>query len=190
MTARSRSGERLPSSGPIASVPRVHVLAGPFLAAAVLLVVAGGAKVVDPAPLVRALRSLGLPHLDLQRGRALVRVGAALEVAVGVAALVTGSRLAALAVAGSYAVFTAVVVRGLLRGGVLASCGCFGRADTPPTRTHAVVTAGLAVVALLVQPPAPSALTLPLLVATAAVVVTAYLVLAVLPLLPLGRRPA
>ena len=168
----------------------MHALAGPFLAAAALLVVAGAIKVIDPAPLVRALRSLGLPHLDLRRGRALVRAGAALEVGIGVAALTTGSRAAALAVAGSYALFTLVVVRGLLRGGVLASCGCFGGVDTPPTRTHAVVTAGLAAVALLVQPPAPSALTLPLLLAAAAVAATAYLVLAVLPLLPLGRRAA
>ena len=85
-----------------------------------------------------------------------------------------------------------MVVRGLQRGGVLASCGCFGRADTPPTRTHAVVTAGLALVALVVRPPAPGALTVPLLVATAAVAVTAYLVLAVLPLLGAARpgRPA
>ena len=161
----------------------MHALAGPFLAAAALLVVAGGAKVVDPAPLVRALRSLGLPG-----GRRLVRVGAALEVVAGVAALTTGARLAALAVAASYALFTVVVVRGLRRGGVLASCGCFGRADTPPTRTHAVVTAGLAVVAVLVQPPAPTSLTPPLLVAAAAVAITAYLVLAVLPLL--SARPA
>ncbi len=161
----------------------MHVLAGPFLAAAALLVVAGAAKVLDPAPLVRALRSLGLPG-----GRVLVRAGAAAEVVVGGAALTTGSRAAALLVAASYALFTAVVVRGLARGGVLASCGCFGRADTPPTRTHAVVTAGLAVVALLVEPPAPSTLTVPLLVASAAVAVTAYLVLAVLPLL--RARPA
>ncbi|MCW2608064.1 MAG: hypothetical protein JWO60_2757 [Frankiales bacterium] len=164
----------------------MHALAGPFLAAAALLVLAGAAKVLDPAPLVRALRSLGLPG-----GPLVVRLAAAAEVVVGVAALLTGSRAAALAVAASYALFTAVVVRGLLRGGVLASCGCFGKADTPPTRTHAVVTAGLAAVALAVDPPTPGALTLPLLVASAAVAVTAYLALAVLPLLhaPVARRP-
>ena len=161
----------------------MHVLAGPFLAAAALLVLAGAAKVLDPSSTVRALRSLGLPH-----GRLLVRAGAAVEAGVGVAALTTGGRPAALAVAASYLLFTAVVVRGLVRGGVLASCGCFGKADTPPTRTHVAVTAGFAVVALLVQPPAPGALTLPLLVAAAAVAVTAYLVLAVLPLLTV--RPA
>ena len=39
-----------------------------------------------------------------------------------------------------YAGFTAFVVIALRRGGVLSSCGCFGRADTPPTRAHALVT--------------------------------------------------
>ncbi len=168
-------------------------LAGPFLAAAVLLVVAGAGKLVDPAPLVRALRSLGLPG-----GRTAVRLGAAAEVVVGLAAVATGSRLAAAAVALSYAAFTAVVLRGLSRGGVLSSCGCFGKADTPPTRTHAVVTAAAAVgaVAVAVRPygalpdlldGAPGA-GVPLLLASAAVAATAYLVLAVLPLL--SRSPA
>ena len=65
---------------------------------------------------------------------------------------------------------------------------------TPPARRlprwvpPAVFAAALAVVALLVVPPAPGALTVPLLVASAAVAVTAYLVLAVLPLL--SARPA
>lgn len=168
-------------------------LAGPFLAAAALLVVAGAGKLVDPAPLVRALRSLGLPG-----GPRLVRAGAAAEVAVGLAAVATGSRLAAAAVAASYAVFTLVVLRGLARGGVLSSCGCFGRADTPPTRTHAAVTAGAAAVAAVVAArpvgPLPDLLAdqpgagVPLLLATAAVAATTYLVLAVLPLL--SARPA
>ncbi len=161
----------------------MHVLTGPFLAAGVLLVVAGGAKVLDPAPLVRALRSLGLPG-----GPMLVRVVAATEVVVGVLGLVSGTRAAALAVAASYAVFTAVVLRGLVRGGVLASCGCFGKADTPPTRVHVAVTAGLALVAAVVDPTGPGAWTVPLLVASAAVAATAYVALAVLPLL--HARPA
>lgn len=161
----------------------MHALAGPFLAAAALLVLAGAAKVLDPAPLVRALRSLGLPG-----GPLVVRLAAAAEVVVGVAALLTGSRAAALAVAASYALFTAVVVRGLLRGGVLASCGCFGRADTPPTRAHVAVTAAAALVAGAVAlRPAPAPWSPALLASTAALVATAYLVLAVLPLLTAAR---
>ena len=63
------------------------------------------------------------------------------EAALGLAAVLVGGRLTALLVAGSYAAFTAFVLLARARGGVLASCGCFGRADTPPTTTHVVVTA-------------------------------------------------
>jgi hypothetical protein len=166
----------------------VPALAGPFLAAAVLLMVAGAGKLVDPTPLVRALRSLSLPS-----GRRLVRAGAAAEVLVGAAAITTGSRAAAVAVAASYAVFTLVVLRGLARGAVLSSCGCFGKQDTPPTVTHAVVTGAAAAVAAVVAVhpigPLPDLLGgqpgagVPLLLAVAAVAATTYLVLAVLPLL-------
>jgi hypothetical protein len=166
----------------------MDALAGPYLAAAALLVVAGGAKILDPQPLVRALRSVGLPAPAW-----LVRAGAAAEVAIGVLAAGTGARAAAAAVALSYAAFTAFVLVALRRGGVLASCGCFGRADTPPTRTHVAVTAGAAAVAaaVAVRPvgPLPDLLAgqpgagIPLLAATLAVAATGYLVLAVLPLL-------
>ena len=55
----------------------------------------------------------------------------------------------------AYAGFTAFVVLALTRGGVLSSCGCFGKADTPPTRAHAVVTGAAALVALAVAWPSP-----------------------------------
>ena len=48
----------------------------------------------------------------------------------------------------SYLAFTAFVITARLKGGVLASCGCFGKADTPPTWLHAAVTAGLALASL------------------------------------------
>ena len=73
------------------------VVAGPFLAAAGLLVLAGVPKVVDPLPLVRALRTAGLPvHRQLVRGFA------AGEVLVGVWALVAPGRYAAGLVAAAY----------------------------------------------------------------------------------------
>ena len=77
--------------------------AGPFLAAAGLLVVAGVPKLLDPLPLVRALRAAGMPA-----GRHLVRAFAAAEVAVGGWALVAPGRLAAALVAAAYLVFTRV----------------------------------------------------------------------------------
>ena len=64
--------------------------AGPFLAAAGLLVVAGVPKVVDPLPLVRALRGAGLPvHRQVVRGFAI------LEVVLGGWALVAPGRYGA-----------------------------------------------------------------------------------------------
>lgn len=152
------------------------VLAGPLYAAAALLVLAGAQKTADPAPLVRALRSVGL-----RVPRLAVRAVALGEVALGLLALTTGSRAAALGVAASYAGFTGFVLLARARGGVLASCGCFGKADTPPTRTHAAVTGGLALAAASGAPGALP-LELPLLVSTAAVAACAYLLLAVQPL--------
>ena len=167
-------------------------LAGPFLAAAVLLVAAGAAKLVDPLPLVRALRSARLPG-----GATLVRALALGEVVLGLAAVLVGSRLTAIGVALSYAGFTAFVLLARRRGGVLASCGCFGKAETPPTTTHVVTTGAIAVVAaaVAVRPLGnlPDLLGvspgggLPLLVVTAAVAVTTYLVLSLLPLLEVAR---
>jgi hypothetical protein len=173
----------------------VEALAGPFLASAALLVLAGAGKLRTPLPLARALRLAGLPV-----GVPVVRAGAAVEVLLGLAALLTGSALAAAGVALSYAAFTGFVLLGLRRGTALSSCGCFGTADTPPTWTHVAVTGALAAVAaaVAVRPlgPLPDLLAgapglgLPLLVATAAVAVTAYVVLAVLPLLAAARTPA
>jgi hypothetical protein len=156
---------------------------GPFLAAAGLLVLAGAPKLTDPMPLVRALRSARLPA-----SRSLVRVLAALEVVVGVGAIVQPSRLTATAVAASYLAFTAFVALVLGRGGVLGSCGCFGRPDTPPTRVHLAVTAFFSVAAgaLVVSPPesvwGSASVQLGVLVGFAALIGwLAYLVMAVLP---------
>jgi hypothetical protein len=126
----------------------------PYAAAAVLLAVAGVPKVREPGDLVRAVRSVGMPF-----GRNAVRAFAAAEVVVALAALVVPGRVSAALLALMYAGFTAFVVLALRRGGVLSSCGCFGRADTPPTPAHAVVTGTASVVALLVavDPPGPGA---------------------------------
>lgn len=153
-----------------------------FCAAALLLVGAGATKVLDPAPLVRALRTAGLPL-----GAPVVRVLAAAEVVVGVAALVRPGRWTALAAALAYAVFTAFVARALRRDGVLSSCGCFGRADTPPTPTHVVLTAVASVVAVVVAVDPPGAVwsrsdALGLALGSGLVAFLAWLSLAVLPM--------
>ena len=170
----------------------MDAVAGPYLASALLLVVAGVAKVRDPLPLVRALRSARLPA-----PAAGVRLLAAAEAALGVAAVLLGGRVTALLVGASYASFTGFVLLVRRRGGVLASCGCFGRADTPPTTGHVVATGALAVLALSVATAplgtlptllaaAPGA-GLPLLLVTATVAVLVHGVLALLPALRVAR---
>jgi hypothetical protein len=127
----------------------VTVAAGPFAIAAALLVLAGAPKVVRPRDTVNALRAAGIPAPHV-----FVRIAAVAEVAIGVDALVNGNRPSAVLVALSYAAFTGFVVVALRRSTPLASCGCFGRADTPPSRLHVAVDAGAvaAAVAVAVDP--------------------------------------
>ncbi len=126
-------------------------LSAPFVAASALLVVAGVPTLRDPAPLVRALSSAGMPS-----GRLVVRCIAAAEVAIGLWALAAPGALSAGLVAATYAGFTGFVALALARGGVLGSCGCFGKPDTPPTAVHVALTAlaSLAALAVAVNPPA------------------------------------
>ena len=124
------------------------VLAGPFAAAAVLLVVAGVSKIRRPRDTARALTLLGLPVRDW--GVRLIGVG---EVALGAAALIVDHWAVAALLALAYAAFAAVVGLALARGGPLSSCGCFGRPDTPPTRLHLGLNLGA--VAVAATAPAP-----------------------------------
>ncbi len=123
--------------------------AGSFAIAASLLVVGGVLKAARPADTATAMRQSGLPAAPW-----LVRAGALVEAGIGVAALVTGDRVAAVLVAGSYAAFTAFITIALIRGTPLASCGCFGKEDSPPTRLHVALTAAAAAagIAVAVQP--------------------------------------
>lgn len=116
---------------------------GPALAIAGLLALAGAQKVLDPTMTVGALRSLRLPASP-----ALVRVGAAAELALGVLAIGVGGVVTWLLVALSYLAFAAFVVAALRSGTMLGSCGCFGREDTPPHWSHVVLNVVLAGVAL------------------------------------------
>jgi hypothetical protein len=132
--------------------------AGPFAIAAALLVAGGAAKAARPGDTANALGAVGLPRSAL-----LVRVGGLSEAAVGVAALTFGNRGTAVLVAVSYAAFAVFVTVALRTGAPIASCGCFGKADTPPTRLHVAVNLGAvaAAVAVAVQPSAGLGVVLP-----------------------------
>lgn len=108
-------------------------------AAGVLLLGAGSAKVVDPTRTVGALNVMGLPASPL-----VVRLGAVGEAVLGAAMLVVGGRVFAALVGASFAAFAAFVVVALRSGRPIGSCGCFGRADTPPRWSHVAVDVLLA----------------------------------------------
>ena len=115
----------------------VPPITAPYLAAAVLLGLAGVSKIARPGGTARALRVAGIPA-----SRGWVRAGAGGELAVAVAALVLPSAATGALVAGCYAAFTVFVLLALRRRWPLSSCGCFGKPDTPPTSSHAALNAG------------------------------------------------
>ncbi len=114
-------------------------LAGPVWAALALLVVAGAPKVLRPYDTMRALRKAGLRVPAFA-----IRIGGAAEAVLGVAALASGNRVLLALAAVSYLGFAGFVVHALRSDSPLASCGCFGKADTPPTRLHLAIVAFLA----------------------------------------------
>jgi hypothetical protein len=63
-------------------------------------------------------------------------------------------------VATSYALFSGVVVLARRRGDPLATCGCFGRPDTPPTLVHLALNVLFLAAAVAVALAAPAGATL------------------------------
>jgi hypothetical protein len=123
--------------------------AGPFAVAAALLVAGGLLKAARPDDTATALRMSGLPI-----GSVVVRLGGAAEAGIGIVALIAGDRISAALVAASYLAFASFIAVALLRGTPLASCGCFGKEDSPPSRLHVILTAAAAAsaVAVAIQP--------------------------------------
>lgn len=106
-------------------------MTGLHAAAAVLLVIAGLAKVLHPRPTAEMLGTLGLPGVPALA--AAIGVG---EFALGLLALVVGGPFFAVATGIVYVGFAVVVLRALAVDA--PSCGCFGRDDTPPSWIHVV----------------------------------------------------
>lgn len=121
-------------------------LFGLYLVGSALLVVAGTAKAARPDDTARALAGLlsGRRAVALSRFRRLVHAGALAEAALGLFALVLPRTVTAAMVSASYLGFAGVVALAQRRGGALASCGCFGRPDTPPTTVHLLMNLVLA----------------------------------------------
>lgn len=166
---------------------------GLYVVIVLVLVAAGTAKAWRPGPAEAALRQAKLPA-----GRAAVRLGASAEVVVGCWAL-TSSRIAAAAVAMSYAAFAAFVTLALRRGSQVNSCGCFGAADAPPTVGHLTFDlAAASTAAWAAVHPHPGVIDLlrgqplaglPLMAVVLTTSYLAYLVLAALPRTAAAGRP-
>jgi len=135
-------------------------LAGPFAIAAVVLALGGALKAFEPGDTAHALRTLGVPA-----GRTLVRVGGAAEAILATAALVTGLPALVALVAVSYLMFAIVVFVALRSGRPISSCGCFGKADTPPSWVHIGIDLASAGVAAAAAFAATSEIALPDVVA-------------------------
>jgi len=156
-------------------------ITAPYLAATALLGLAGGLKVVRPSETANALRAAGLPS-----HRSLVRLGALAEVAVAIAALAAPGMVTGTLVSVSYLAFAGFIGMALRRRWVIASCGCLGRPDTPPTPAHLVLNVAAAACAAWWAAVAPASLGaafdhqpwagFPLVLATAVVTYLAYLV--------------
>ena len=103
-----------------------------------LLIAAGALKVIAPAPASDALGVAGLPSHPT-----IVRVGAAAEVFLGIAALVWATMAIDLLVALSFAILVglsfaafAAFVELLRRKPDAQSCGCFGGTGEVPSGRH------------------------------------------------------
>jgi len=122
----------------------VEALAGPVVVVSVLLALAGAMKVAQPASTMGALRAMRLPSSPT-----LVRGLGGLEIVVALGAGITFQRPLLALLAAMYLAFAAFVAAALGARTPLQSCGCFGRADTPPSIVHLGVNLAAAVVALL-----------------------------------------
>jgi hypothetical protein len=161
----------------------------PLLVASALLVAAGLPKLRTPAPTTGALRSVGIRVPD-----AAVRAGGAAEAVLGTVAILTGAPLAATLVATSYVGFSAFLVVALSRGGMVASCGCLGRPDTPPTRSHLLLTVALATASAVAAVTGATGIvdfgvSAPSLTLVALTALTGWLAWTVFALLPHARFP-
>ena len=129
----------------------IPAITAPYLAGVVLLGLAGVSKIARPNDTARALQVAGLPG-----SRAWVRAAAAGELVVAGSAVAVPGTLTGALVASCYAAFTAFVVVALTKRWPLSSCGCFGKPDTPPTRSHAALNAGATLCSLWWSASAPS----------------------------------
>ena len=116
-------------------------LLAPVLVASSVLCVAGVAKLRAPAGAVRALAAAGfIARPWMIRGLAVV------EIALGTWAALEPTRAGAAALAVLYVAFSGL---SLVLARQRAACGCFGEGEAPASPLQALLSAGLATIAIL-----------------------------------------
>jgi hypothetical protein len=142
---RTNLSESLPEAGPdevmVASTVGAF-LAGPFLAACVLLVLSGGGKLIRPGPARAAVRAAGIPA-----AAAVVAAFGVAELGAGAVGAITGGG-AAVAVAACYGALVVFAVR-LLRRAPSTPCACLGSSTAVVTPSHVVLDSLAACIALV-----------------------------------------
>lgn len=116
------------------------VLLGPFAIAALVLGIAGLAKLRAPAAAARAAMVLGVPAV-----RSLVRALAVSELILAIWCLVSPGALSAGLLAGAYASFTVIAY---LLARRQSSCGCFGADEGPAGPAHWLLSGLLALLTI------------------------------------------
>ena len=106
---------------------------------ATLLLISGGAKLVDPDPTSGALRAAALPG-----SRWVVAALGLWEIAAGSLALGVGGAIGGAMLFVTYGAFAGFIVYALRSGIPIQSCGCFGRSDTPPSMSHVAINVSAA----------------------------------------------
>jgi methylamine utilization protein MauE len=115
-----------------------EALTGPFAVAALVVIVAGVAKLRSPKPAARALEEIGW-----NAGQTFTRSIAFIELALGGWCVAQPSRANAVALAVLYGVFGVVSARLVRRR---AACGCFGERETPAWAGQVALSLALAAV--------------------------------------------
>ncbi len=130
---------------------------GIFDALAVLLGIAGVAKLVRSVGVTAALDRLHPPGWNGLGQWPVARMLGGVEIVVALVALSTGGRAWATVLTAFYLGFTIVAWR--LAAGPATDCGCFGSASSPVNRVHVIVDAVFTAAAAvtLAFPPAPLA---------------------------------
>jgi hypothetical protein len=127
----------------------VSPFAGPLFAAALLVAVAGVAKLTRPYPARVALRTVGLPSQAI-----VVRALGAGEVVLAAVILAVGGRLGAALTTLAYLGFAGFAWKLASASRRAVPCGCFGSGSAPVGPLHVGVNLALAAagIAALVRP--------------------------------------